>query len=204
MGLFSRLFGNKSSLDERPDRIWKTQRAKWHGIHQEFERRCEEGSAAVALISHFEDSLSLINTIVEDTSAGVPTFASLADGLTDHFTEDWKLDLSAVVDIIVVERHPTRSVDLKVLNVASELPCQCRVTHHLSLEDPLLKFMLGDGFQEIMSQLGLKDDEAIESRLVSKRIKTKQTEIEHLSQNHPESRSARAWIETNFPVPKQI
>ncbi|MEO2034447.1 MAG: hypothetical protein ABGZ35_20425, partial [Planctomycetaceae bacterium] len=51
-------------------------------------------------------------------------------------------------------------------------------SHHLSLDDAVFKNFVREGVRDILEKLGMKADEAIESRIVSRRIRAAQEKIE--------------------------
>ncbi len=200
MGLFDRLFGSKSpsNVEALSDRIWISHQSKLDGVRKEVEERLQGGSSAV-LVAHFPDTLDELNGIVAGaTSGGAPT-AVLAKNLTLDVAGDLNLDRSTMLDLIVAERHPLVRIDDELLQFAQELPCRCRIVHHLSLEDPLLKVFLGDWVQNLLKRLGMSEDESIESTMVTHRIKQSQQKIANQAFGDSQEHSAAEWFESNMP-----
>lgn len=106
---------------------------------------------------------------------------------------------SATIDVIVGERHPLPSVDDRLEEFADELPCRCRFSHHVSLEDPVMQIFAGEWVQDVLRKLGMSEDEAIESRMVSRRIRQAQLKIEGRTFGNLNAGSASEWLETNRP-----
>ena len=79
------------------------------------------------------------------------------------------------------------------------LPCRCRFSHHVSLEDAVMKIFAGDWVKNVLKQMGMKEDEAIESQMVSRRIRQAQQKIEGNAFGSCEAESAAAWLEKNCP-----
>jgi hypothetical protein len=67
------------------------------------------------------------------------------------------------------------------------------------LEDPLLKVFAGAWVQDVLRRLGMKEDQAIESRMVSCRIRSAQQKIEDGATGDVPAGSAEEWIEKNCP-----
>lgn len=200
MGLFDFLLGRSSSaIDVFPDRIWLTQQAKYQGIRRELQNWSRSDSAAILLIAHFDDTLGELETIAAETPCEMPLTVVLARALSSRAADALKSDETARIDLLVAERHPLRSVDQQLLQFAEELPCRCRIAHHLSLEDAPLKAFLGDQIKGILKSLGMKEDEAIESSMVSRRVQAAQKRIETQALSNTEARSALEWMEKNMP-----
>ena len=67
------------------------------------------------------------------------------------------------------------------------------------MEDPLLKTFAGAWVQNVLRGLGMKENEAIESRMVSRRIRAAQKKIESQAVGDGPARSAEEWMERNCP-----
>ena len=201
MGLFSFLFGNrpKSTVELVPDRIWLSQQARYNGIRQELEARSEAAPIATLLIAHFADTLEQLNDIVSGFRGTYPVTATLAETLSANRAAQLKLDETEIIDVIVAERHPLPSVDAQLIQFAETLPCRCRVVHYLSLEDPLLKLFAGEWVGQVLTKLGMTENEAIESPMVSRRVKAAQDKIQSQVYGDAKADSAAAWLEKNLP-----
>lgn len=201
MGLFDFLFGSKpaSTVEVVSDRIWMSQQAKFIGIRTELEERSGSDSVAVLLIAHFADTLERLDAIASESSGGSPVTATLAENLSLDIASGLNLDETATIDLIVAERHPLLEVDETLMQFAEELTCKCRVAHHLSLDDPLIDMFAGEWVQGMLKKLGMKEDEAIESNMVSRSIKDAQKKIAAQAVGNSEADSAAEWLEKNMP-----
>jgi len=99
----------------------------------------------------------------------------------------------------VAERHPLLTVDDKLMQFAETMPCRCRLTHHLSLEDPLLTKFAGVWVARTLEALGMSEYEMIESNMVSRRIKAAQKKIQAQAIGNSGAGSAAEWMEKNLP-----
>ncbi len=201
MGLLDLLFGRKpaSTVDAVADQVWISQQAKFAGIQKEIEDRAQSDSVAILLIPHFSDSLQRLDAVAAEFSGDTPVIATLAERLSPEIASSLNLDESVGIDLIVAERHPLLSVDDKLMQFAEELPCRCRVAHHLSFDDPLMDIFVSEWARGILDKLGMEEDEAIQSSMVSRRIKDAQKKIESESLGNIEASSAAEWFEYNMP-----
>jgi hypothetical protein len=201
MGLFDSLFGTKSAstVELLNDRIWMSQEAKFNGIQHELGECAGSDSVAVVLVAHFPDALERLNCIAAEYSGDTPAAVALAKSLTNDIADSLSLNEAVTIDLIVAERHPLLSIDAQLMQFAEELPCRCRVRHHLALDDPLLKLFVGKEVEALLRKLGMTDDEAIEANMVSRRIKSAQKKIEAQATGNTEAKSATEWIEKNMP-----
>ena len=201
MGLFDSLFGGKkrTNVEVVPDHIWMTTDAKFAGLAEEAEERAKSATVAILLVAHFPDVLARLEELANKRTGGVPCKAVPASNLNRDLAASLNLDESAIIDIIVGERHPLPSVDDRLEEFADELPCRCRFSHHVSLEDAVMKVFAGDWVKNVLKQLGMSEDEAIESQMVSRRIRKAQERIEGRAFRTVDAESAEEWLAKNCP-----
>ncbi|TWU44140.1 preprotein translocase subunit SecA [Novipirellula aureliae] len=205
MGLFDALFGSKkpTNVEVTPDRIWMTTDAKFTGLQKEAVERSESETVAILLVAHFPDVLARLNEFANNWKSDVPLKAVLASSLNADLAASLGFDESAIIDVIVGERHPLPSVDDRLEQFADELPCRCRFSHHISLDDPIMEIFAGDSVKNILSKLGMAENEAIESKMVSRRIRQAQQKIEGKSTGSSDAVSAAQWLKKNCPELQQ-
>ena len=80
--------------------------------------------------------------------------------------------------IIGTERHDSRRIDNQLRGRAGRQGDPGSSRFYLSLEDDLMKRFASERVTGLMERLGLDDDVAIESRLVSRTIETAQSRVE--------------------------
>jgi hypothetical protein len=201
MGFFDSLFGSKrrTNIEVIPDRIWMTSDAKLAGIAREAAERTESQTVAILLVAHFADVLAQLEPLASQRILGPPCKAVLARDLDSELAASMNLDASATIDLIVGQRHPLPSVDDRLVEFADKLPCRCRISYHLSLDDPVMEIFAGEWVQSVLRKLGMSEDEAIQSRMVTRRIRQAQQKIEGKVIGTVDAQSAAEWLEKNFP-----
>ncbi|HET7677342.1 MAG TPA: preprotein translocase subunit SecA [Candidatus Limnocylindrales bacterium] len=80
--------------------------------------------------------------------------------------------------IVGTERHDARRIDNQLRGRAGRQGDPGSSRFYLSLEDTLMKRFASDRVAGLMERMGLEDEVAIESRLVSKTIESAQTRVE--------------------------
>jgi preprotein translocase subunit SecA len=80
--------------------------------------------------------------------------------------------------IVGTERHESRRIDNQLRGRAGRQGDPGSSRFYLSLEDDLMKRFASERVSGLMERLGLEDDVAIESRLVSKTIESAQSRVE--------------------------
>ena len=217
MGLFG-WFGKKSTVAYEDDRIWLRRQAALEGLRRDLARRLGEDSL-VLVVAHFPATLAEIEGLLE--SAGLE-YRMLADPLTGPQLGErtdgegtgrillapalalcpdappaGDMDRSRSVSILVAERHPLRSPDARIEGFAATVPHPTRLGFYLSLEDPVLRRFGSGWLPTVLTSLGMKEDEAISSRMVTKRLKQAQQKLERDTFRNLPAQSADEWYRLN-------
>jgi len=218
---FRRLFSSGPPPIRRNDQIWLTPAAKLRGIVRDVQLALKENTTPL-VVAHFPNMLQGMRTLLEGTQQPFEVLAK-----PDH-PGDWtrrllatkadrvllaeSKDVSAVeeptepvrdetaaVSIIVIESHPLPAHDEAIERFAAQLPCRCRLQVHLSLEDAVMRAFAGDWVADMLRRLGMKDDEAIESAMVMRRVRQAQRKIEGCQIGDAPAESADEWLRLNCP-----
>ena len=80
--------------------------------------------------------------------------------------------------ILGTERHESRRIDNQLRGRSGRQGDPGESRFYISLEDDLIRIFAGDSFKKNMECFGMKEDEIIESRMVSKRIERAQEKVE--------------------------
>ncbi|QOW24039.1 preprotein translocase subunit SecA [Lysobacter sp. H23M47] len=96
---------------------------------------------------------------------------------------EWKERHEAVkaaggLHIVGTERHESRRIDNQLRGRAGRQGDPGSSRFYLSLEDNLMRIFAADWVQKVMARMGLKEDDIIESPLVSKQIANAQRKVE--------------------------
>lgn len=100
--------------------------------------------------------------------------------------------------VTLVERHFLRACEDRVAAFAGGLGARAAVTVHASLDDVLMKLFAGKWVTGVLKQLGMRDDEAIESAMVARRIRKAQDGfIPLVVEDEVLSDSPEEWFQSN-------
>ncbi len=80
--------------------------------------------------------------------------------------------------VIGTERHDARRIDNQLRGRAGRQGDAGETRFYVSLEDKLMRVFASDTLKKVMGRLGLPEDEAIESSMITKSLETAQTRIE--------------------------
>lgn len=180
-----------------PDQVWISAEAKFEGIRKALVERSAEGTAMIALVAHFPDLLEELERIAAEYSGPASVRAVLASQLSGDVAGNLPLGETDVFDLLVAERHPLRSVDEGLLHFAEALPCRCRIVHHLSFDDPLLRSFLSESNRAMIGRMVSTEDESVSHPLIDRSLVRAQRKIEaDTTASHPAD-SAAEWLERN-------
>lgn len=202
MGLFD-WFAKKTNVELASDHIWLTDEAKLEGIASEVTESlsASDGPVAILLVAHFADRLRQLQALVQQRGfAPTHVIAAMASDLTPESPQVAEFAESEWVSIIAVERHPLAPRDASLVAFARTVPCRCTLEFHLSLNDPLMKSFAGDWVRQVLSRLGMTENQAIESRMVTRRLQQAQLEIARRATGDMPANSAEEWFERNCPT----
>ena len=131
--------------------------------HQVLIAKNHEREAAIIASAGRRDSVTIATNM-----AGRGTDIKLGEGVKE---------LGGLM-IIGSERHEARRIDNQLRGRAGRQGDPGVSQFYVSLEDELMRRFGGDRMKNMMTSLGLPDDEAIENTLVSKTIESAQSKIE--------------------------
>ena len=200
MGLFDWLKGPQTTA-QTEDLIWLTRQAKFAAVQREVADALADpdGFDAIFVVAHFQDCLDEIQSLATDAGWDQDrVFVTKSDTLEAQAGQA-AADPSLRILITVVERHPLPSHDDALRDFARSLSSQCRFVQHVSLEDSLLRLFAGDWVEQVLRQLGMQENDAIESRMVARRIRTAQEKIAARARGDAPAESAAAWLKENCP-----
>ena len=80
--------------------------------------------------------------------------------------------------IIGTERHEARRIDLQLRGRCGRQGDPGTSRFFLSLEDDLMRIFAGEWVKNVLTRLGMQDGEAIESRMVTRRVEAAQKKVE--------------------------
>jgi preprotein translocase subunit SecA len=80
--------------------------------------------------------------------------------------------------ILGTERHEARRIDLQLRGRCGRQGDPGSSRFYLSLEDDLMRIFAGDWVKNVLTRLGMQEGEAIESKMVSRRIEGAQKKVE--------------------------
>lgn len=183
------------------DLIWASADRKLRAIGEEAERAVRAATGPVLLVAHFPDVLRDLRQIADRHGAGELVRAVPRRDLSPEAARAAPLDESALMEMLVAERHPHPATDRRVMEFAAHLPCRVRITHHLSLEDPLFELFGAERIRNVMRSLGHEEAEVISHALVTRSVRRAQERVgrEARGPGHEPAESAGEWLASNLP-----
>ncbi len=173
------LFKKKEESVKVVDKIWISEKAKWKGIIEE----CKKDPTAI-VIAWFSSTVSHLEALPADTT------------ITIYLAREIHSSRLAGKKILLAEHHPLRSKEQD----SFKLWQLKEAVVHSSLEEPLFKRFGSDKIIQMMKQLGMKEDEAMEHKLISGAIENAQEKIAKKVITEHSADSQQEWMERNLPA----
>jgi preprotein translocase subunit SecA len=214
MGLFSRLFGSS-----RPPlagcRVWIDEAAETRAILRDVaEQLAARGS--VLVLAHFPTTLAAMTAALHNrgiphdpfpvrldpvqlrrTTEAAKTPAVLCGLVRDLAPGPYpEPDHDAPFEVVVVERHFLRRHDDAAVAFADGLGCLA--TFHTSLGSPFMRRFAGDWVRGMLQYLGMKENEPIDSPMVTRRIGKAQDKLVAQVEMEQPADSPEEWVRLNL------
>jgi hypothetical protein len=215
VGLFGWLFGKRERVNAR-DWIWLSDVARMNGVAESIDSHLAAGRPALVL-AHFPSTLAAFGEHLmrpDRPHAAVPSVLTPAAALQlaatgprvlfglvrnlrpDEFPSVETAPPSPLA-VVVLERHFLRTHDDQVANFAEGLGGSAAVEFHVSLDDPLLKMFSGEWVANVLRRLGMEEDEALDSAMVSRRMRAAQGKIAKTTPTDHQTDSPAEWLDRN-------
>lgn len=226
MGLFEffqSLFSPGGPRVPESGKVWLTQKARVEGIAAAVQQIWTAGEHGI-VVAHFPNTFSgmqelfdglsyeyrafrqplrsedVLRLLTDDSDAKLLLILSRALPVFDESEHDADFpDELPPVAVLAVEHHPLLAEDNRVRRFAAGLPGHSRLEIHASLDDALMRPFAGEWIVTTLKNLGMKDDVAVESPLVAKRIAGAQKKIENRATGNEPADSAEDWFHKNCP-----
>ena len=182
------------------DRVYKTKRAKYNAVIEEIVKMVEAGRPVLVGTTSVEISelLSRMLTlrkikhnvlnaklhqreaeiVAQAGQTGTVTIATNMAGRGTDIKLSPAVRAAGGLAIIGTERHESRRVDRQLRGRAGRQGDPGSSVFFVSFEDTVMRLFATDRVVKMLDRLGLKEDEMIEHRLVSKSIENAQRRVE--------------------------
>jgi preprotein translocase subunit SecA len=183
-----------------PDLVYKTEKGKFEAVVEEIKETHATGQPVLVGTVSIEKSEVISNLLKRSgvphqvlnakyhekeaeiiSSAGQKGSITIATNMAGRGT-DIKLDEGVIelggLKIIGTERHESRRIDNQLRGRAGRQGDPGSSRFYISLEDDLMRIFGSEKLGGMVDRLGLQEDEAIESRMVSGAIENAQKKVE--------------------------
>ncbi len=185
---------------DNDDIVYKTARGKYNAIVEEIEKAHEKGQPVLVGTSSIEKS-EIISSLLKKkgikhkvlnakyheqeaeiiADAGEVGSVTIATNMAGRGT-DIKLGEGALevggLKIIGTERHESRRIDNQLRGRSGRQGDIGESTFFVSLEDDLMRIFMSEKTHAMVDKLGLEEDDAIESKIITRSIESAQKKVE--------------------------
>jgi preprotein translocase subunit SecA len=188
------------SRKDLPDLVYKTEKGKFEAVVEEIKETHATGQPVLVGTVSIEKSEVISNLLKRSgvhhqvlnakyhekeaeiiSNAGQKGSITIATNMAGRGT-DIKLDEGVIelggLKIIGTERHESRRIDNQLRGRAGRQGDPGSSRFYISLEDDLMRIFGSEKLGGMVDRLGLQEDEAIESRMVSGAIENAQKKVE--------------------------
>ena len=224
MSMFSRWFGSNSTI-VRADSFTLDVASKYVWLER-WVRHLVADHRPVLVIAHFPDTFLQLAQALDACSidyrvldrpgngrhSGFPRFdqeidccitlAGLLIGDREATPAGFSLEpdeLPARLAAIVIERHPMPGRDRELERALRRAPVSVELGYLLSFDDPLLNRALGDGYRQLMEQLGLQSGHIVSSHMSARALRRSLGRLARRISRERPADSIGDWLEKNCP-----
>lgn len=185
---------------DQPDLVYKTEKGKFKAIVSEIVERHKKGQPVLVGTVSIEKSELLssmlkkkgiphqvLNAKFHEREAeivshageyGMVTIATNMAGRGTDIKLTGKAEQAGGLIIVGTERHESRRIDNQLRGRSGRQGDPGESRFYVSLEDDLMRIFGSEKIQGVVEKIGLGDDEAIESKMVSSAIESAQKKVE--------------------------
>jgi hypothetical protein len=192
VGLLSWLFGKPDTVEVR-EIVWQTSASRSRAVAKELAEHIAAGRS-VLLLAHFPATLAALapdllgenlpREVIPDGFTPQAALRSAPARVLFGLVRNLRPDEFPAEDapesplpVVLMERHFLRRHDDRVSEFARGLGGRSVVAVHNSFDDPLIRMFVGNWVRDVLKQLGMEDDEAIDSGMVNRRVRQAQDKI---------------------------
>ncbi|MEO5562997.1 MAG: hypothetical protein ABIR18_06165, partial [Chitinophagaceae bacterium] len=173
-------FKSKEAGPKIIDTIWMTRAAKWNGIIQSWKK-----DPSIIILCWFDGTLQELQSIFsKETTADV----SLLIASHVHTSQ------LAGKKVIAAEHYPLRKKEQELYQKL-DLP---EVIIHSALDEPLFDRFGGSKIVQMMKQLGMKEQDSVQHKMITQSIVNAQEKIEKKLGTEHLANSQEEWMAKNL------
>ena len=142
-----------------------------------------EAKKKMAELEYDEDQIAFATSFIQSDDPQLLEARETFRKLLAEYTEERKPEQEKVVElgglcIIGTERHESRRIDNQLRGRSGRQGDPGQTQFCISMEDELMRLFGGERMQNIVQKLGVEENEAIESGMITKQIENAQKKVE--------------------------
>lgn len=207
------LGGSAGKNVPQSEQIWMTGRVRDEQVVARLKGAAPE--ARVILVVHFREDFDALQDRLrrdrvdleeieprspdhfEDLVRSPGRYLVYSDALKPQGVASTRPAANAPLELLMVSRPVRHTVDEQILAFARELASPVQLQVFSSLDDLLVRGFSGNRVRELLKTLGMAEEEAIESAMVTRQIRKAQKAFEKDCSIPADVRSLRDWIDRN-------
>jgi preprotein translocase subunit SecA len=197
----------------KDDRVWFDETHKLEQLWKDV-AACQASQTNLLLLSHFEETLARLGTLLRAKEIHHEPFSSLSPselcrsssgkvwlGAAAAFRAGSEITAPGAggsLEILVAEHHPFQSRDQQIVDAAAKLSCHVQLGFYFSLDDPVMEYFGADTIRALFERLGIDKNESISHQLINNAVRNAQEKIESKIGRDVSTYSAADWFKYNL------
>jgi preprotein translocase subunit SecA len=203
-------FFSKKQPPKSKDLIWISKNAKFNALIKAIHQK--QLTEIVIVVSHFEETKAEMANIMTQAQVQFKEIKYLSEFQSDvsvylvgtsafysapgYSLLGDKLNSNAV-EIVIAEHYPLKKADeLLLTKILEQFPAN-NIEYYLSLDDDFFTQIGNERLIQLMSQMGMKEDEMIEHTLISQSIVKYQEKLAGMVKTEKPAPSMKEWFRVN-------
>jgi len=208
--LLKKLFSSPALM---PEKVWATKAYKYQGLYEDILQANKNGEK-VLIFTQFEKTYEEVCFVLEQKNlnfykfnkgdeVAILNFNQLAifqaTALQRNTIKDLqRLLLQAPVQFFIIEHHPLRAEDEKLIATLNEISPQIQPVFYTSLEDAVLAKFATENLKQLLEKLGMQPEESLQHKLISNAIIEAQKKLASEVKGNRVTYSAEEWLKVNL------
>jgi hypothetical protein len=209
LSFLKKIFSNSEPTFQ--EKVWMSKPYKFQGLYEDLSEITKTGHKAF-IFTHFEKTYQEVCFVLEQKEIPFYQFQKGDDTSILAFNQVAIFQANALekrvienlqsqqipVRCLILEHFPLRTNDEELLAKLKTIAPQATPVFYTSLEDAALQPFVTENLKQIMVKMGMKADESVSHKMISKSIINAQEKIAQQVKSNRMTYAPEEWIKVNL------